>query len=92
MAEAPPSTRSTDGAVGPAAMASTTSRTWKLIASTMARARWARPDAPAEPEDGAPGPRVPVGAPEPGEGRDHHHTLAGLDRAGQRLELGGLAR
>ncbi len=43
MAEAPPSTRSRMGDVGPAAMASTTSRTWKLMASTMARARWARP-------------------------------------------------
>ena len=43
MAEAPPSTRSTEGAVPVAAMASVTSLTWKLIASTMARARWARP-------------------------------------------------
>ena len=48
------------GAVPVAAMASTTSRTWKPMASTMARARWARPGAPAEPDDGAPGAGVPA--------------------------------
>ena len=59
MADAPPSTRSTVGAVAVAAMASTTSRTWKLMASTMARARWARPVPRLSPSDGAPGLRDP---------------------------------
>ena len=57
------------------------------MASTMARARWARPVPTAEAEDGPPGVGVPVGAAEPGEGRHHHDPLAGVDRPGQRLEV-----
>ena len=43
MTAAPPSTRTSEGAVPVAAMVSSTSRTWKPMASIMARARWARP-------------------------------------------------
>ena len=44
MAAAPPSTRSADSEwVDAAAMASVMSRTWNAIASTQARAIWARP-------------------------------------------------
>ena len=54
---------------------------------------WPGPDGPAraaaEAEDGAAGARIPVGASEPGEGGDHHHALAGLDRAGQGFEIAG---
>ena len=43
IAEAPPSARSAaTGRPAAEAMASTTSRVWKAIASTTARARWAR--------------------------------------------------
>ena len=48
--------------------------------------------APAEPDDGSPGPGVPVGAAEPGEGGDHHHPLAAVDGPGQRLHVAGVAR
>ena len=49
------------GAVPVAAMASSTSRTWKPMASITARARWARPGAPAQPGDRARGRRGPSG-------------------------------
>jgi len=88
MPEAPPSTRRIDGEVGTGPMASTTSRTWKAMASTMARARWARPTPRLSPRwcHGAPGsqwglPSPVKAAPPP---RPHYFHRSGLG-----LEVGG---
>ena len=73
MAAAPPSARSADsGWDDAAAMASVMSRTWKAIASTQARASWARP-----------APRVsPVTMP---RARGSHHGLPRPVRAGTKV-------
>ena len=54
-----------------AAMASTTSRVWYAIASTTARARWARVVPRRDADDRAAGVRVPPRAAEAGERRHH---------------------
>ena len=71
-------------------MASVMSRTWKAMASTQARASWARPGAPGEAGDDAPGGRVPPGAAQAGERGHEGDAAAVADRLGQGADLGRL--
>ena len=82
MAEAPPSTRSTRRR-GPGGRHGV-DHVPDLVAHRLDHGpgQVGPTGAPAEPDDGPPGRRVPVGAAEPGEGRDDDHPVAGLDRCG----------
>src|ERR1700678_4441552 len=99
MAEGPPSTRSMVGAVVVPAMASTPSRTWKLMATTMARARWARPMPRLSPTMVPRASGSQYGLPSPvNAGTTTKPSLVSTDRAsgsisaasGRRLHLGRL--
>ena len=83
MAAAPPSARSAESGWGDAAaIASVMSRTWNAIASTQARASWARPGAAGEAGDDAARLGIPPRAAEPGErGDEVTPPLSGTEAA-----------
>src|SRR4029453_6321005 len=99
LAAAPPSTRRVRmGTPESAAMASSTSRLWKAMASSEARARWARARprvGPAEParaareaHERAARVGIPVGRAEPHEGGDQVDAAGVGHRRGERVGLG----
>ena len=94
MAAAPPSARSGDagGWAEAAVMASVMSRTWNAMASTQARASWARPAPRVRPVMMPRAGRVPLRAAQSGQGGDEDDAAAVAHRGGQRSDLGRLGR
>ena len=91
MAAAPPSARSAESGWGEAAaMASVMSRTWKAMASTQARASWARPAPRVMPVTMPRAVGVPLRAAEAGERGDEGDAAAVGHRGGERAHFGGV--
>ena len=94
MTDAPPSTRriSEPGqSFATVAIASITSRTWKAIDSTTARARWARPTPLGQADDRSACVGIPPRASETGECRNDENALGVGNRFCERADLCGIS-